>query len=93
MLIKPGEEFTADRVLEKALRQDIGPDPSLAMNKKAYKYGDMDSSIAPIFEYKKKYRIKDPILSSDAYYYDYKQTEKRLKDFEFEKEKPPTFIN
>jgi hypothetical protein len=28
MLIKPNEEFTADRVIEKALRQDFGPDAS-----------------------------------------------------------------
>jgi hypothetical protein len=26
MLIKPNEEFTADRVIEKALRQDVGAD-------------------------------------------------------------------
>ena len=32
MLVKPGEEFTDERVIEKALRQDVGPDPSLAMN-------------------------------------------------------------
>jgi len=28
MLIKPNEEFSADRVIEKALRQDVGVDPS-----------------------------------------------------------------
>lgn len=33
MLIKPNEEFSVERVIEKALRQDIGPDPTLAMNK------------------------------------------------------------
>jgi hypothetical protein len=31
MLISPGEEFTVDRIIEKALRQDVGPDPSAAM--------------------------------------------------------------
>ena len=30
MLITANEEFTADRVIEKALRQDVGPDPSLS---------------------------------------------------------------
>jgi len=30
--MKPGEEFTVERVVEKALRQDIGPDPTMAMN-------------------------------------------------------------
>ena len=33
MLLKPGDEFTADRIIELALRQDVGPDPSLSMNK------------------------------------------------------------
>jgi hypothetical protein len=40
MLIKPGEEFSVERVLEKALRQDVGPDPTLAINKQNYKYKD-----------------------------------------------------
>ncbi|KRX04932.1 Ribosomal protein S18 [Pseudocohnilembus persalinus] len=30
MMIKPGEEFTVKKVIEMALRQDIGPDPSQA---------------------------------------------------------------
>jgi len=30
MLIGPNEEFTADRVVEKALRQDVSIDPSLS---------------------------------------------------------------
>lgn len=30
MLINPNEEFSADRVLEKALRQDVGVDTSLS---------------------------------------------------------------
>jgi len=33
MLLKPGDEFTADRIVELALRQDIGPDPSMSMNR------------------------------------------------------------
>jgi hypothetical protein len=37
MLIKPNEEFTADRVIEKALRQDLGPDPSQSLAKQNYK--------------------------------------------------------
>ena len=36
MLLKPSEEFTADRVIELALRQDIGPDPSMTTNKVDY---------------------------------------------------------
>ena len=30
MLINPNEDFTADRVIEKALRQDVGVDNSLS---------------------------------------------------------------
>jgi hypothetical protein len=37
MLIKPGEQFSVERVMEKALRQDVGPDPTLAMNRANYK--------------------------------------------------------
>jgi hypothetical protein len=48
MLIKPSEEFTCDRVVEKALRQDIGPDPSLAINKFKYKYDDKENALFPI---------------------------------------------
>lgn len=36
MLIKPNEEFTVEIVLEKALKQDIGPDPSLGVDRKIY---------------------------------------------------------
>jgi hypothetical protein len=43
MLMAPGEEFSADRIVEKALRQDVGPDPSAAMNKQNYKYEDESS--------------------------------------------------
>ena len=37
MLILPNEAFTADRVIEKGLRQDLGADPSQSMNKADYR--------------------------------------------------------
>jgi hypothetical protein len=40
MLIKPGEEFSVEKVIEKSLRQDVGPDPTLAMNKVNYRFED-----------------------------------------------------
>lgn len=40
MLLKPGDEFTADRIIELALRQDIGPDPSLSINREDYRLRD-----------------------------------------------------
>ena len=93
MLIKPGEEFTVDRILEKALRQDIGPDPTSAMNVTDYKYIDEKNPAFPIWEYKKKYRDRDPVLSPEAYFYDYNQIERRQRQFDFDQEKPATFIN
>jgi hypothetical protein len=39
-MIAPGAEFTADRIIELALRQDVGPDRSTMMGKQKYKYAD-----------------------------------------------------
>jgi hypothetical protein len=49
----------------------VGPDSSLAMNKQKYKYDDEDSSLFPTWEYKKKYRDRDPVLNAEAFFYDY----------------------
>ena len=93
MLIKPGEEFTVERIIEKALRQDVGPDPTMAMNPTDYKHIDEKNPSFPIWEYKKKYRDRDPVLNPEAYFYDYNQIERRQKQFDFDQEKPATFIN
>jgi ribosomal protein S18 len=93
MLIKPGEEFSVENVIEKALRQDIGPDPTLAMNTQDYKYVDEKNPAFPIWEYKKKYRDRDPVISAESYFYDYNQIERRQRQFDFDQEKPATFIN
>jgi hypothetical protein len=77
MLIKPGEVFSLERVIEKALRQDIGPDPTLAINKENYKYDDPNNTMFPVWEYRKKYRDRDPVLNPEAYFYDYKLIERR----------------
>jgi hypothetical protein len=84
MLIKPGEEFSMEKVIEKALRQDVGPDPTLAMNKENYKYVDNSNPSFPTWEYKKKYRDRDPVLNSEAYFYDYKMIERRQRQFNFD---------
>ena len=68
MMMAPGEEFTADRIVEKALRQDVGVDPSAAMPKQDYKYEDENNLIALKNEYKKKYRDKNPLVSAEAYF-------------------------
>ena len=71
MLLKPGDELTADRVIELALRQDVGPDPSLSMNRVNYQLQDWDDGQAPNWEYKKKYRDNTPIIGPDAYFAGY----------------------
>ena len=38
MLFKPGEAFTVEKVIEVALRQDIGLDPALSRRQKNYLY-------------------------------------------------------
>ena len=57
MLITANEEFTADRVIEKALRQDVGPDPSLSSQKQPFQFMDFnEDATGPTLDYKKKYR-------------------------------------
>lgn len=85
MLIKPSEEFSVERVIEKALRQDVGPDPTMAMNTQNYKYVDEKNPSFPIWEYKKKYRERDPVINAEAYFYDYNQIERRQKQFDFDR--------
>mmetsp|Transcript_1616 Transcript_1616/g.2856 ORF Transcript_1616/g.2856 Transcript_1616/m.2856 type:complete len:378 (-) Transcript_1616:177-1310(-) len=93
MLLKPGEEFTADRVIELALRQDIGPDPSMTMNKTDYQYQDWDKNIQPSWEYKKKYRDVTPIIGPEAYDSNYNRMGRRRTYFDYDHEKPATFLN
>lgn len=93
MLIKAGEEFSADRVIELALRQDIGPDPSMSMNKLNYKLRDWEDGMAANWEYKKKYRDNTPMIDPDAYFAGHNVTQRRKKLFEYDQEKPATFIN
>ena len=65
MIIKPGEIFTAQRVIEKALNQDFGPDPALGMQRLNYK---LDSEIDPKQVNRRKYKDLDPELNPEAYY-------------------------
>ena len=83
MLLRPGEEFTADRVIELALRQDVGPDASVSMNRQDYQYRE-DHGVQPIWEYKKKYRDNTPVIGPEAYFagHDVMQRRKKLFDFD-----------
>lgn len=93
MLLKPGEEFSADRIIELALRQDVQPDGSIMMNRQNYKLRDWSKNEEPNWEYKKKYRDTTPIIGPDAYFAGNNVNQRRKQQFEFEQEKPATFIN
>lgn len=93
MLLKPGDEFTADRIIELALRQDIGPDPSLSMNTEDLRLRDWDDYDQPNWEYKKKYRDNTPLINEHSYFADSDVINRRRRYFEFDQEKPATFIN
>jgi hypothetical protein len=49
----------------------------MAMNAVDYKYVDDKNPSFPTWEYKKKYRDRDPVISAEAYFYDYNQIERR----------------
>ena len=93
MLLKPGEELTADRVIELALRQDVSPDDSLSMNKEDYRLRDWEAGEGPNWEYKKKYRDTTPLIEPHAYFAGENVAERRRKLFEYDQERPATFIN
>ena len=93
MLIGPNEEFTVDRVLEKALRQDIGVDSSLSNVQSNYQFKDREDALAPTWEYKKKYRDKTPLVSAESYYAQGDIVKKQNRLLDFELEKPATFLN
>lgn len=93
MLLKPGEEFTADRVIELALRQDVQPDGSLSMNRQDYRLKAGDGGEGETWEYKKKYRDVTPIIGPEAYFAGHDIVQRRKKLFDFDQEKPATFIN
>jgi hypothetical protein len=93
MLLKPGDEFTADRIIELALRQDIGPDPSMSMNREDLQFRDWDDYDQPNWEYKKKYRDNTPIVNEHSYFADSDVVNRRRRHFEYDQEKPATFIN
>jgi hypothetical protein len=54
---------------------------------------DWDDNFGPNWEYKKKYRDKSPLIEPDAYFADSNVVQRRKKLFEYDQEKPATFIN
>lgn len=92
MLIPAGAEFSADRIVELALRQDVGIDSSRMAARQNLKLVD-DSPMQPIWEYKKKYRDRDPVLRSEDHFASHNFVEKQERLQAQELEKPATFIN
>lgn len=90
MLFKPGQEFTAENIIELALRQDFGPDRSLANNTKDYV---AKNEINPIAQWKFKYRKKNPYLNGEAYFAGIRKEKRKFDDLQETLGKPPTFIN
>ena len=68
MLISPTEEFSVERVIEKALRQDVGIDNSLSGVESNFQVKDREDALAPTWEYRKKYRDISPLVKADSYY-------------------------
>lgn len=62
MMVPASAEFTADRIIEMALRQDFGPDPSMSALRANLKMVDENNMTEASWEYKKKYRDRDPLL-------------------------------
>lgn len=84
MLLKPGEDFNCDRIVELALRQDVKPDGSLSMNPENYQLRDWEAGDQPNWEYKKKYRDFTPLINSDAFFADSNPIQRRKRLFEFD---------
>ena len=93
MLINPTEEFSVERVIEKAMRQDVGVDNSLSGVQSNFKTKDREDALAPTYEYRKKYRDTTPLIKADSYYAQGNIVYKQNKQLEFEMEKPATFLN
>lgn len=93
MLVPAGAVFDADRIIEMALRQDIGPDPSMSALRSKLKMVDPNNLTEAAWEYKKKYRDMDPLMQAENHFADYNFMEKQQRLEKFELEKPATFIN
>lgn len=93
MMVPAGGDFNADTVIEAALRQEFGPDHSMSAAKENIKLRD-DSHTQPVWEYKKKYRDRNPIMGAEHLFaggQNFYDRQQRLEDHA--KEKPATFIN
>lgn len=79
MLIKDNEPFTAEQIVDKALRQDLEPDPTMA-KKHRFRYSKTDD-FDPGRHYKQKLGDHHPLMNEESYIYGYENlTEVRGKN-------------
>lgn len=80
MLFQSKEVFSVESLINKALKQDIGPDPSIGVNQKRIKNNDTLDDDYQINEENKKFNSKyrDESLKDEDYYY---KTNNKFKNF------------
>jgi len=95
MLIKPTETFSADLVIEKILKQEIGPDASLAVKRKNLKVAEDMPLSYEVKKYKDMFnpRSKDTLLTEDDYDYKTNYINKLKLQLNSERSRPISFIN
>jgi ribosomal protein S18 len=95
ILVKPSETFTSDLIVEKILKQDIGPDGSLALKHKNFKFGDDMPAYYEVSKYKQHYspKNKDSILQEDDFDYKTNYLDKLKLQVGSDRAKPVSFVN
>jgi ribosomal protein S18 len=95
MLIKPTESFTADLVIERALKQDIGPDATLGMKRKNFK---LEEDLPNNYDVKRNNQLFDSkkpdiLIRDDDYNYKENYLNKLKIHLNSEKTRPVSFLN
>ena len=95
MLIKPTETFSADLVIEKVLKQDIGPDGSLALKRKNMKLVEDMPISYEVRKYKEIFnpKSKDTPFQNDDYDYKTNYIDKLKLQLNNERSRPISFVN
>jgi ribosomal protein S18 len=95
MLIKPTETFSADLVIEKSLKQEIGPDGSLTLKRKNFKLKEDFQIDHEIKMSRKTFDLRRPneIIQEDEYDYKENYANKLKLQLNSEKKKPISFTN
>jgi ribosomal protein S18 len=95
MLVRPTETFSVDLVIEKALKQDIGPDGSLGLKRRNFKLKEDLPLSHELKQYRKTFDAKRPdeMLQEDDFDYRENYVDKLKKQVNFERKKPISFIN